>query len=139
MTGSAEAVVTDGSELWLTAILRPAGELSGVAMDRFIDSLTALAENGSLVVVDLAAVSIPAPGRLAQALRKPGSLLSGPDRCLLLVGADKALLRELDRCGGQIATLDPDPSNIPAHVMELLAAHPVMGLERRSTYGAVAN
>jgi hypothetical protein len=92
--------------LWLTAVLRPAGVLTGAAMDRFVDSLTALAGSASLVVVDLAATSIPQPEAFAEALRLPGGLLSGPDRCLLLVGADKALLSALDRGGAQIATLD---------------------------------
>jgi hypothetical protein len=94
------------ADLWLTAVLRPAGVLTGAAMDRFVDSLTALAGSASLVVVDLAATSIPEPEAFAEALRLPGGLLSGPDRCLLLVGADKALLSALDRCGAQIATLD---------------------------------
>lgn len=102
-------------ELWLTAVLRPAGKLNGQAMDRFVASLTALADNASLVVVDLAATSVPDPEAFAEALRVPGSLLSGPDRCLLLVGADQALLAALDRCGGQIATLDTAPDTVLHH------------------------
>jgi hypothetical protein len=102
----------DQPNLWLTAVLRPAGKLAGPAMDRLVDSLTALAGSASLVVVDLAAASIPEPEPFAEALRLPGRLLSGPDRCLLLVGADKALLSALDRSGAQIATLDaPPPSS----------------------------
>lgn len=93
-------------DLWLTAVLRPAGTLSGTAMDRFVTSLTAVASTASLVVVDLAAASVPDPEEFAEALRLPGSLLSGPDRCLLLAGADRELLAALDRCGGQIATLE---------------------------------
>jgi hypothetical protein len=99
-------IVADEPELWLTAVLRPAGRLVGAAMDRFVSSLTALASSASLVVVDLVAASIPEPDVFAEALRLPGGLLSGPDRCLLLVGADRELLAALDRCGGQIATLD---------------------------------
>jgi hypothetical protein len=102
----------DQPGLWLTAVLRPAGKLAGAAMVRLVDSLTALAGNASLVVVDLAAASIPEPEAFAQALRLPGRLLSGPDRCLLLVGADKPLLSALDDSGAQIATLDaPPPSS----------------------------
>jgi hypothetical protein len=103
------------ADLWLTAVLRPAGTLSGPAMDRFVASLTAIAENASLVVVDLAATKTPDPQAFAEALRVPGSLLSGPDRCLLLVGADAALLAALDRCGGQIATLDNAPDGVLHH------------------------
>jgi hypothetical protein len=117
MTGTSQPAATrnltaGGPDLWLTAVLRPAGKLTGAAMDRLVDSLTALAGNASLVVVDLAAASIPEPEAFAQALRLPGRLLSGPDRCLLLVGADKALLAALDSSGAQIATLDaPPPSS----------------------------
>ncbi len=111
MTGMPQPAATsdltvDKPDLWLTAVLRPAGQLTGGAMDRFVASLTALAASASLVVVDLVAASIPEPDVFAEALRLPGGLLSGPDRCLLLVGADQQLLAALDRCGGQIATLD---------------------------------
>ena len=114
MTGTAQPAATmslgaDGADLWLTAVLRPAGTLAGAAMDRFVDSLTALAGSASLVVVDLAAAAVPEPDAFARALRLPGGLLSGPDRCLLLVGADGALLSALDRCGAQIATLEAPP------------------------------
>jgi hypothetical protein len=112
MTGSPQEFAAEGNEQWLTAVLRPAGVLAGAAIDRFIDSLTALAENANLVVVDFAATTVPAPDTLAAALRRPGELLSAPDRCLLLAGADPALLRALDRCGGQIATVDADPAEI---------------------------
>jgi hypothetical protein len=114
MTGTPQpAVITDLTAdepgLWLTAVLRPAGSVAGAAMDRFVDSLAALAGCASLVVVDLAAATIPEPEAFAEALRLPGRLLSGPDRCLLLVGADQTLLSALDRCGAQIATLDAPP------------------------------
>lgn len=115
-------VTAEQRELWLTAVLRPAGALTGVAMDRLVGSLTALAENASLVVVDLAAAAVPEPDALARALRHPGSLLSGPDRCLLLVGADSDLLQALDRVGGQIATLDPDPTELADYTPALFAA-----------------
>jgi hypothetical protein len=104
-------LTADEPDLWLTAVLRPAGKLAGPAMDRLVDGLTALAGSASLVVVDLAAASVPEPEVFAQALRLPGGLLSGPDRCLLLVGADQALLSALDRSGAQIATLDARPSS----------------------------
>jgi hypothetical protein len=112
MSGTPEDFAAEGSDQWLTATLRPAGVLAGEAIDRFIDSLTVLAENANLVVVDFGAATVPAPDTLAEALRRPGELLSAPDRCLLLAGADPALLRALDRCGGQIATVDADPAEV---------------------------
>jgi hypothetical protein len=98
--------INDGSEhIWLTAVLRPAGALVGAAADRFVADLLALAARANIVIVNLVAASVPAPDAFAEALRGPGELLSGPDRCLLLVGADQALLRELRRRGGDVATL----------------------------------
>jgi hypothetical protein len=93
--------------MWMTAELRPAGVLTGSAIDRFVDNLMALAERANLVVVNLVAATVPKPAVLARALRRPGRALSGPDRCLLLVGADEALLRELRLIGGEIATVSP--------------------------------
>ena len=91
--------------LWLTAMLRPAGELAGRAIDRFVDDIVTLAQRANIVVVNLVAASVPKPAALARALRRPGTMLSGPDRALLLVGADDDLLAELRRQGGDIATV----------------------------------
>jgi hypothetical protein len=91
--------------IWLTAMLRPAGELAGRAIDRFIEDVMALAQRANIVVVNLVAATVPKPAALARALRRPGTVLSGPDRALLLVGADDELLSELRRQGGDIATL----------------------------------
>lgn len=90
-----------------TAIVRPSGVLSGGAIRRFADQLTELAQRANLVVVNLVAATVPRPAALALALRRPGAMLSGPGRCLLLVGADEALLRELRGIGGEIATVQP--------------------------------
>jgi hypothetical protein len=91
--------------IWLTAMLRPAGELAGRAIDRFIEDVMALAQRANIVVVNLVAATVPKPAALARALRRPGTVLSGPDRALLLVGADDDLLAELRRQGGDIATM----------------------------------
>jgi hypothetical protein len=91
--------------IWLTAMLRPAGELAGRAIDRFIDDIMALAQRANIVVVNLVAATVPKPAVLARALRRPGTVLSAPDRALLLVGADAELLSELRRQGGDIATM----------------------------------
>lgn len=91
--------------IWLTAMLRPAGELAGRAIERFVDDLMSLAQRANIVVVNLVAATVPAPAALAKALRRPGAMLSGPDKALLLVGADDRLLRELELIGGDIATV----------------------------------
>jgi hypothetical protein len=91
--------------LWLTAMLRPVGELAGRAIERFVDDLSALAARANIVVVNLVAATVPTPAVLAKALRAPGTLLSGPDKALLLVGADDRLLHELELIGGDIAAV----------------------------------
>lgn len=91
--------------IWLTAMLRPAGELAGRAIERFVDDLMALAQRANIVVVNLVAATVPTPAALADALRGPGAMLSGPDKALLLVGADSRLLSELRRIGGDVAAL----------------------------------
>jgi len=90
---------------WRTAVLRPVGELAGRAIEALVDDLTALADRANIVIVNLVAASVPAPAALARALRRPGAMLSGPDRALLLVGADAALLRELRLAGGDVAAM----------------------------------
>jgi hypothetical protein len=101
---SADVTVSrDGT--WRSAVLRPVGELAGRAIERFVDDLMALAERANIVVVSLVGASVPRPAALARALRRPGALLSGPDKALLLVGADDRLLRELRRHGGHIAAI----------------------------------
>lgn len=91
--------------VWLTAMLRPAGELAGRAIERFVDDLVALAQRANIVVVNLVGATVPTPAALAHALRRPGTMLSAPDKALLLVGADAQLLRELKRIGGDVAAM----------------------------------
>ena len=103
MTVAEVTLSRDG--VWLSAMLRPVGELAGRAIERFVDDLTALAERANIVVVNLVAASVPKPAVLARALRRPGTMLSGPDKALLIVGADDTLLRELRRHGGDVDTI----------------------------------
>jgi hypothetical protein len=91
--------------VWLTAMLRPAGELAGRAIDRLVEDVVAVAQRANIVVLNLVAATVPRPAALARALRRPGRMLSGPDQALLLVGADDELLDELRRHGGDIATV----------------------------------
>jgi hypothetical protein len=100
--------------VWLTAMLRPVGELAGRAIERLVDDLTGLAQKANIVVVNLVSATVPTPDALARALRRPGALLSGPNQALLLVGADDHLLRELERIGGDIDTVLPTTPDLPA-------------------------
>jgi hypothetical protein len=101
---------TTADDLWLTAVLRPAGVLSATAIDRLADEMTSVARTANIVVVNLVAATVPDVEALATALKGPGSLLSGPDKCLLLVGADEELLAALDRVGGEIAAIETEPT-----------------------------
>ena len=109
---SAAQLTLSSDGIWLTAMLRPAGELAGRAIDRFVEDLVDLAQRANIVVVNLVAATVPSPLALARALRRPGRMLSGPDKALLLVGADDRLLSELRRLGGDIATVPDMPANL---------------------------
>jgi hypothetical protein len=103
MSAASLTVSPDG--IWLTAMLRPVGELAGRAIERFVDDLIDVAQRANIVVVNLVAATVPSPLALAKALRRPGAMLSGPDKALLRVGADPTLLSELRNVGGDIAVL----------------------------------
>ena len=99
---SAAEVTLTRNGIGITAMLRPAGELAGRAIERFVDEVVALAQQANIVVVNLVAAKVSTPAALARALRRPGAMMSGPDKALLLVGADESLLSELRRQGGDI-------------------------------------
>jgi hypothetical protein len=100
---SVAEVTMHSDGVWLTAMLRPVGELAGRTIERLVDDLIGLAQKANIVVVNLVGATVPTPAALARALRHPGAMLSGPNQALLLVGADDHLLRELERIGGDIA------------------------------------
>lgn len=110
MTVSTQELPAHSDQMWLTTLLRPAGLLAGAAMSRFVEELTRLAEYTNIVVVNLVAAVVPDPAAFAEALREPGELLSGSDRCLLLVGAKPDLLTELRQHGGEIAVVEEPAS-----------------------------
>jgi hypothetical protein len=105
MTTTIDDRTESARDFWLTAELRPVGELGTAEVARLAQDLTALADRANIVVLNLVAATVTDPDEFAEALRGPGAKLSGPDRCLLLVGADAALLGALRRRGGDIATL----------------------------------
>lgn len=93
------------SEAWLTAVLRPAGNLDRPQVGRLADALEALAASSDMVILDLSAATVPEPYQLAAALRAPARQLARPGNCLLLVSAAPDVLRALGRTGVQAATL----------------------------------
>jgi hypothetical protein len=123
-SGRPSTHAADGSDpLWMTAMLRPVGVLVGTAIDRLAAELTAVAIGANIVVVNLVAAEVPDPDALAEALRHPGELLTGPDKCLLIVGAGEPLLAALDRCGGEIAAVTTGPdADLPALARTLATA-----------------
>jgi hypothetical protein len=94
---------------WLTTVLRPAGTLNRPALDRLSRALTTLAASSDMVIVDLTAAHVAAPGALARTLHAPAVELQQPGRCLLLIGAPPDLLAELDRAAVRVAVLDDAP------------------------------
>ncbi len=107
MTTADLTLTRDG--LWLTAMLRPVGELAGRAIEHFIDDLVDLASRANIVVVNLVAATVPSPLALAPAPGRPGAMLSAPDKALLLVGADGQLVSELRKIGGVVAAVPAGP------------------------------
>lgn len=99
--------------VWLTATVRPAGDLAGRTIERLVDEVVALARRANIVVLNLVAARVPRPAALATALRRPGAMLSGPDKALLLVGADPRLLDELRRAGGDVSAVVAAPTPVP--------------------------
>jgi hypothetical protein len=96
---------------WLTSVLRPAGRLDAAATGRLTAALATLASSSDMVVVDLTATRVSSHGRLAVALRAPARRLTGPERCLLLVGAPPDLVAELNRAG--VPAVLADSAGIP--------------------------
>jgi hypothetical protein len=93
------------SDAWLTAVLRPAGNLDAAQVERLGGALEALAASSDMVILDLGAATVRQPTRLAATLRAPARQLARPGSCLLLVSVPADLLRILARSGIQAATL----------------------------------
>ncbi len=99
------AGIGERSDAWLTAVLRPAGNLDPPQVERLAGALEALAASSDMVILDLGAANVPEPYRLAAALRAPARQLARPGRCLLLVSVPPEVLHALARTGVQAATL----------------------------------
>jgi hypothetical protein len=72
-----------GTQGWPTSTLRPAGEMTPAAADRFTAALAALAGCSAVVVVDLSA-SGPLPRRARRALADADAALTATGGALLL-------------------------------------------------------
>ena len=109
---SAAQLTMSRDGIWLTAMLRPAGELAGRAIDRFVEDLVDLAQRANIVVVNLVAATVPSPLALARALRRPGRHAVRAGQGSASRGRRRQLLSELRRIGGDIATVPEMPANL---------------------------
>ncbi|MFC7482598.1 hypothetical protein ACFQX7_24850 [Luedemannella flava] len=64
--------ITNNDDLWLTAVLRPAGVLSASAVERLAEEMTSVARTANIVVVNLVAAQVTDVEALAAALKGPG-------------------------------------------------------------------
>jgi hypothetical protein len=105
-------MMAEGSdrEVWLTAMLRPAGVLDEEAANRLCAalSLLTLAARSDVVIVNLTASTVRNPRALARRLLAPARSFDEAGRCLLLIGADAELTRELDLEEVPVVTLGAD-------------------------------
>jgi hypothetical protein len=90
---------------WLTAVLRPAGPLDGAAAAAFGQLLSDLSATADMVVVDLAATSIPDPAAFVATLWPAAARLAGPGKCLLLLNLPDTLQRAVHMAGVPAASL----------------------------------
>ena len=91
---------------WLTASIRPVGQICRCDADRLATMLDALAGASSVVVLDLQAARIES-ARVARVVGRAAALLDARDGCLLCVGADAATRACLERAGARVAFVDP--------------------------------
>ncbi|PFG34242.1 hypothetical protein [Sanguibacter antarcticus] len=91
---------------WLTASIRPVGQICRCDADRLAIMLDALAGASSVVVLDLQAARIES-ARVARVVGRAAALLDERDGCLLCVGADDTTRACLERAGAVVAFVDP--------------------------------
>lgn len=98
---------TSRPHTWLTSVLRPAGNLDPPQVKRLAAALEAVAASSDMVILDLAAATVPRPAQLAAALRAPARQLDQPGRGVLLICAVPEVVRALARIGVRAATVSP--------------------------------
>lgn len=91
---------------WLTASVRPVGQICRCDAERLGNMLDALAGASSVVMLDLQAARIES-ARVARVVGRAAALLDARDGCLLCVGADALTRACLERAGARVAFVDP--------------------------------
>jgi len=97
---------------WLTANVRPAGSFGRADVGRLRVLLGALSGSASLVVLDLAAVSLRS-GRAAEAIDEAGWELERRGGCLLCINADEDVRARLHGCRHAVVVGPDEPSPVP--------------------------
>ena len=97
---------------WLTANVRPAGSFGRADVGRLRVLLGALSASASLVVLDLAAVSLRS-GRAVEAIDEAGWELERRGGCLLCINADEDVRARLHGCRHAVVVGPDEPSPVP--------------------------
>ena len=97
---------------WLTANVRPAGSFGRADVARLRALLGALSMSASLVVLDLAAVSLRS-GQAADAIDEAGWELERRGGCLLCINADDEVRACLGRCRHAVVVGPGEPTPVP--------------------------
>jgi len=108
---STESETTDPPP-WITANVRPAGSFGRADVGRLRDLLGVLSVSASLVVLDLAAVSLRS-GRAAEAIDEAGRVLEGRGGCLLCINADDDVRARLGGCRHAVVVGPGKPAPVP--------------------------
>ncbi|WP_157465470.1 hypothetical protein [Cellulomonas sp. Leaf395] len=98
--------------VWLTANVRPAGSFGRADVGRLRDLLGALSMSASMVVLDLAAVSLRS-GQAADAIDEAGWELERRGGCLLCINADDEVRACLGRCRHAVVVGPGEPTPVP--------------------------
>ena len=97
---------------WLTANVRPAGSFGRADVVRLRALLDALSACASMVVLDLAAVTLRSD-HAADAIDEAGSSLERRGGCLLCINADDDVRARLDGCRHAVVVGSGEPTPLP--------------------------
>src|SRR3954452_20759329 len=97
---------------WITANVRPAGSFGRADVGRLRDLLRVLSASASLVVLDLAAVSLRS-GHASDAIEEAGRELERRGGCLLCINADDEVRARLGRCRHAVVVAPGEPTPVP--------------------------
>ncbi|WP_456787767.1 hypothetical protein [Cellulomonas sp. P5_C5] len=102
----------DAAPAWITANVRPAGSFGRADVGRLRDLLGVLAASASLVVLDLAAMTLRS-GRAADAIDEAGWELERRGGCLLCINADDDARARLGGCRHAVVVGPGEPTPVP--------------------------